>query len=84
MKITRMLAAAGLVVASLGVSTVANAQHYDRHDDRSYARDDRGRGHDRGHDGYRHDNGHHYGQYRHDRRCRTEYRHHRRVTTCYR
>ena len=81
MKITRLLATAGLVVASLGISTVAGAQNYgggDRHDERRDDRDGRGR------DGYRHDNGNHYGQDRGrgHRRCHTEYRHHHRITRC--
>lgn len=96
MKITRMLAAAGLIVASLGVSTVAEAkEHRDGRNDRNEQRydrdgrgdrDHRGYGNDRGNRGdrYRHDNGRHRGNAYGHRRCRTEYRHHRRVTVCYR
>jgi Ni/Co efflux regulator RcnB len=97
MNITRMLAAAGLVVASLGASTAAEAQdhrdsrgdryeqRYDRdgRSDRDYSGDRDHRGYNGG-DRYRHDNGHHRGNAYGHRRCRTEYRHHRRVTVCYR
>ena len=82
MKITRMLAAAGLVVASLGVATVADAKDHGRGHE---YREDRGhddRGYDRRHD--RHDNGNHYG-WRNGRghhRCYTEWRHHHRVRVC--
>jgi hypothetical protein len=82
MKITHIAAAAGLVVAALGVSTSANAQDWrgDR-DHREYRGDYRG--HDR-HDGrgYDRDRGRHYGWDRHHRRCWTEWRHHHRVRVC--
>lgn len=78
MKIPRMLAAAGLVIASLGVSTVADAQNYRDHD-RGY-NDHRG---DRGDRGGRWNNrGRHNGWDRHRNRCRVEWRHHRQVRIC--
>lgn len=70
MKLVRMFAAAGLVVASLGVSTVADAQRHDRYDHRGHDRWDR------------HDRGRHNGWNNH-RRCRTEWHHHHRVNRCY-
>lgn len=84
MKIARMLAAAGLVVASLGVAGVAHAKDHGRGQEH---RDNRGRdahrgGYDRG--DRRHDNGNHYG-WRNGRghhRCHTEWRHHHQVRIC--
>jgi hypothetical protein len=78
MKLFRMFATAGLVVASLGVSTAASAR--DHHGDRDWGRHER---HDRGwhgRDWRHHDNGHHYG-WGHNR-CHTEWRHHRAVRVC--
>ena len=73
MKIIRMLAAAGLIAASLGASTVAEAKdHRDGHGNRyeqRYDRDGRGdrdyRG-DRNHRGYGDDRGPYSSRYRHD------------------
>lgn len=75
MKIARMLAAASLVVASLGVTTAASAQSYNGGADRAQSRDHRGDGdrrdvrgdrndrHDRTdrRDDRRDDRGRHYG-----------------------
>ncbi|WCM26125.1 hypothetical protein NDN01_19240 [Sphingomonas sp. QA11] len=88
MKISIMLAAAGLAVASMGVSTAAVAQN--RNHDRDGYRDghrDRGgyrdrRHYDRGrHNGYdrRHYGRRHYGWNRH---CRTIWRYGHRVRVC--
>ena len=83
MKANKILVAAGLVVASLGFSTAADAKHHrgDRYDhhDRDY-----GRGYDRDYRYGRHDNGRHHGwgNGRGYRRCWIEYRHHRQVRVC--
>lgn len=73
MKLSRMFAAASLVIASLGVSVAADAQQ--------------GRDHRPGVS--RHDNGRHNvrnNRKRHHvnnrRRCHTEWRHHRRIRVC--
>ncbi|CAM3196294.1 hypothetical protein SPAN111604_09870 [Sphingomonas antarctica] len=95
MKITHILATAGLALASLGVTTAASAK--DHHNDRGYqdvrydrhARDDHRDWHGRDRDGRygrydRHDNGRHYG-WRNGRghnRCHTEWRHHRQIRVC--
>lgn len=76
MKKFRLAAAAGLLLATMSVSTAAQADRGDRwqngqHNDRRF-NDHRG---DR-RDYYRHSN------YRHDRHCRTEWRHHHRVRVC--
>ena len=84
MKITQMLAVAGLVVASLGASTAADAKDHGRGHEYQNHRggDDRGRGYDRRDD--RHDNGNHYGwrNGRGHQRCYTQWRHHRQVRVC--
>ena len=83
MKILRMFATAGLVVASLGATTAASAR--DHHNGRGYenARYDRG---DHGRDRFgRHDNGRHNGWRNgrgHHNRCHTEWRHHRQIRVC--
>lgn len=79
MKLVRMLAAAGLVVSTLGVSTVADAKDHGR---RYEQRNDRGRGYDRS--DRRHDNGNHYGwrNGRGHQRCYTQWHHHRQVRVC--
>lgn len=92
MKIIRMLAAAGLVVASLGVSTVAEAKdHRDTRGDRyeqRYDRDgreDRDYRGDRDHRGYGDDHGYRDKRYRHDNgRHRGNAYGHRRCRTEYR
>lgn len=72
MKLARVFCAAGLIVASLGVSATADAQRYDRHD----------HGWNRHHQGW-HDRGRHNGWNNHHRRCHSEWHHHHRVTRCY-
>ncbi|MDB5707700.1 MAG: hypothetical protein JWN66_4816 [Sphingomonas bacterium] len=85
MKIVRMFAAASLVVASLGVATVADAQTYGGND-RTYNQNHRNDGdrrdqrNDRG-NRYENDRGRHNGWNNH-RRCHTEWRHHHRVRIC--
>ena len=83
MKTTNILVAAGLIVASLGMSTAADAQQYrgDRYDHHDRAGGDR---HGRDYRYGRHDNGRHYGwgNNRRHHRCWTEYRHHRQVRVC--
>jgi hypothetical protein len=84
MKISHMLAAAGLAIAALGASTGANAQNY-YGGDRSHDgyRDHDSRRYDR-HDRYDHDRrwyGRHHRSYRHER-CYTEWHHHHRVEIC--
>lgn len=69
MKITTMLAAAGLAAASLGISTNASAQSWGGNRD-GYRDNHRDRGDYRGHDGYRdrdrgYRNGRHYDRGRH-------------------
>ena len=97
MKIMQMFAAAGLVVASLGAATTADAQSWrgDRYGnyDRGY-RGDYGRDYDRGYRDWRGDRGRHYGWDRGRRhgwngyrgggrqRCWTEYRYNHRVRVC--
>lgn len=78
MKITHILAAAGLAITALGAAAPASAQNwrdhrgddrgrYDRHDDRGRHNGwDRGRGHG----------------WNHGPRCHTEWRHHHRVRIC--
>ncbi len=84
MKIRTMLLTAGLAIASLGVSTGANAQDYnggDRHHDgyrNSDHRNDRRDDHRRD---WRDDRGRHNGWNRHQR-CWTEWHHHHRVRVC--
>jgi hypothetical protein len=79
MKLSHMLAAAGLIVAAVATSSPAAA--------------DRGRDgwhHDRGRDGWGHDRGRHYGwdrdqhrrDWRHHRHCWMEWHHHHRVEVC--
>jgi Ni/Co efflux regulator RcnB len=85
MRLFKIFAAAGLLIASLGVSTVANAQP--QRDDRHYQSD---RGRDRGNDGrgsyrnQRHDRGNHNGwsKKRQHQRCHTEWRRGHRVRIC--
>ena len=86
MKLAKIIAAAGLTVAAVTMSTSADAQNwrnrgsgYDQRYDRHDRHDRWDRGHHRGWD-----NGRHYGWNRHQRDCRTFWRHHRRVTVCYR
>lgn len=79
MKIVRMFAAAGLVIASMGATTVAEAQHHRGNDRGHEQRYDRG--HDRDHRGYRGNRGRAYGHNRRNR-CHTEYRRHRQVRVC--
>ena len=81
MKIARMIAAVGLMVASVGTATVADAQHrgdrYERHHDdrgRHGFRDDR-----RGH-GYRNDRRGYRGN--RGNRCHIERHHGRSVRVC--
>lgn len=82
MKISHILAAAGLAAASLTLSTSADAQRWHSGDgwhDRGHDRDryDR-RWHDRGwHGGYRWRAG-----YRWHPRCWIEWRHHHRIRVC--
>ena len=75
MKIRAMFAAAGLVIAAMGVSTAADARPHDGWRD--------GRGwHDNGrHRGWENRRGGYRNHYR-GRRCWTEYRHHRRIRVC--
>ena len=77
MKLTKIIAAAGLLAATLGASASADAQRYngDRDHGRYEHRDNRDR-----HYG-RHGRGHHYSWDRHQR-CRTEWSHHHRVRIC--
>lgn len=93
MKITTMFAAAGLVVASMGVSTTAMAQNRDHGRD-GYRDGDRGRDGYRDRDRYRdrdgyRDRGRHYGNDRrhngwgrHRTHCRTIWRYGHRVRVC--
>lgn len=77
MKLAKIIAAAGLTVAAVTMSTSASAQDW-RHN----RGNDRHHGWDRGnHRGW--DNGRHHGWNNH-RVCRTEWRHHHRVRVCYR
>jgi len=71
MKLSTIIAAAGLALAAAGAGTAADAQRYDHHDRGSHYR-----GHDRG----RH--GHYAGRGFRGPRCHTEWRHHRRVRVC--
>lgn len=82
MKLAKIIAAAGLTVAAVTMSTGASAQDY-RHG--GYDRGDRGDRHDRWDRGHHRgwDNGRHHGWNNH-RVCRTEWRHHHRVRVCYR
>jgi Ni/Co efflux regulator RcnB len=80
MKLIKLIAAAGLMTAALGVSAGANAQRYD-HDRGNSRHEHRDSRDDRRHQYGRHDHGHHYGRDRY-RRCRTEWRHHHRVRVC--
>lgn len=90
MRITHMIAAAGLAIATLTAAAPADAQRgrdgyrgdryeqrYDRHD-RHWNRDRDWRG-DR-----RWNSRRYYRSNRYHRGCRTFWRHHRRVTVCYR
>lgn len=89
MKMFKIVAAAGLALATVVSVAPAQAQNYrhdrgDRYEQRHDRQDrwDRGRhrGSDRGyHRGW--DRGHHY-HGRHHRNCWSEWRHHRRVTIC--
>ncbi|MES2444592.1 MAG: hypothetical protein V4574_17340 [Pseudomonadota bacterium] len=87
MKISTIIAAAGLTVAAVTMSGSASAQNwrdhrgggYDQRHDRNSSWD---RGHHRGWD--RWNRGHRSSWNRHHRGCRTFWRHHRRVTVCYR
>ncbi|MFA6117542.1 MAG: hypothetical protein WC729_26360 [Sphingomonas sp.] len=93
MKITTLLAAAGIAVASMGVSTSATAQSWG-HDRDSYRDGDRDRDGYRNRDGYRdrdryRDRGRHYGYdrrhygwNRHRNHCRTIWRYGHRVRVC--
>lgn len=80
MKLAKIIAAAGLTVAAVTMSTSASAQDW-RHDRGDHRGWDRGhhRGWDRGYGWNRH-----HGWDRHHRVCRTEWRHHHRITVCYR
>jgi hypothetical protein len=82
MKLVRMLAAAGLVISTLGVPAVASAQdhgrRYEHRDDRG--RDARGPGYHRG--DRRHDSRRGWRNGRHHPRCHMEWRHHRKVRVC--
>jgi hypothetical protein len=81
MKLAKILAAAGLTVAAVTMSTSADAQNWrDRGHHRGY--DNWDRGHHRGYNNW--NRGHRYGWNRHHRDCRVVWRHHRRVTVCYR
>lgn len=80
MTIKSLLAAVGMLAATVGLAGTADAQRHDRGRDRY---DQRGPGYH----GDRHDRGRHYGRDRrwergrhHD--CRIVYRHHRRVRIC--
>ncbi|WP_231639303.1 hypothetical protein [Sphingomonas profundi] len=81
MNIRIALAAAGLVLASLGATTGAEARP---HRDDGYHRDHgRHHGWDRGRRGWNDRRyGHHAGYYRPARHCWTEWRHHHRVRVC--
>jgi Spy/CpxP family protein refolding chaperone len=70
MKLAKIIAAAGLTVAAVTMSTSADAQSW-RHDRGHHSSWDRG--HHRGWDNHHN---------RHHRYCRTEWRHHHRVTIC--
>ena len=77
MKLTKIIAAAGLMAASLGASAGADAQRYNG--DRDHGRYEHRDNGDRRYGS--HDRGHHYGR-DHHQRCRTEWRHHHRVRIC--
>lgn len=85
MKLSMIFAAAGMVIASLGTSAVADAQpqRSDRHyeSDRGRDRDDDRRG---GYRDQRNDRGNHYGwnKKRKHQRCHTEWRRGHRVRIC--
>lgn len=83
MKISTVLAAIGMITATVGGASAADAQRRDHDRDRGRYeqrdhRDDRGR---RGYQNARHDRGRHYGRDR-NQRCRTVIRHQRRVRVC--
>jgi hypothetical protein len=90
MKITRIIAAAGLMVAALGAGTSAEAQRHNG--DRDNGRYEQRHNGDRDHGRYeqRDNRGHHYGRNdrrrhqarKHHQRCRTVWRDHRRVQVC--
>jgi Spy/CpxP family protein refolding chaperone len=71
MKLAKIIAAAGLTVAAVTMSTSADAQSW---------RHDRGH-HSSWNNGYHHGWNNHRG-WNHHRYCRTEWRHHHRVTIC--
>ena len=79
MRVKSLFAAVGMLVASIGIPDVAQAQrhgpdrfeHRDHRDHRGPDRFERNRG----------ARGRHYAYGRHDR-CRVVYRHHRRVRVC--
>lgn len=93
--LTKIIAAAGIAVATIAATAPAEAQRYrgDRHEQRydrhdrhdRYDRHDRwDRGHHRGWDRGRHRGWDRRAYYRgrYYRSCWTEWRHHRRVTIC--
>jgi hypothetical protein len=92
MKVGRIITAAALMLASIGVSSAASAQGrgYEDRGSYSHARDDRGYRGGRRYDDRRHDNRRYYGHRnngrwnnsRNDRRCWVEWRHHRQVRVC--
>jgi len=79
MKISTILGALGMIAATVGAVSTADAQRRDHDRDR-----DRGRYEQRDHrgpHGMRHDRGRRFERDRHDR-CRTVIRHGRRVRVC--
>ncbi|CAN5537935.1 hypothetical protein BH09PSE4_BH09PSE4_14290 [soil metagenome] len=81
MKMFKLAAAAGLVIASMGVATAADAQQYRGDRSSSYRHDDNRRDYRES----RFDRGRHYGwrnNGHHRVRCWTEWRHHHRVRIC--
>lgn len=75
MSFKTILAAVGMLAATIGVAGSADAQRRDHDRGRHYEQ----RGYHRDYRHIRHDRGHHYGR---DRHCRTVIRHHHRVRVC--
>jgi opacity protein-like surface antigen len=79
MKLFKIIAAAGLAVATIAGASAADAQNYRHHRGDGYQRYDHRGDYGRYH---RWDRGYHAGWNRHHRRCHVEWRHHHRVTIC--
>ncbi|MCP3736153.1 hypothetical protein M9979_14855 [Sphingomonas sp. RP10(2022)] len=81
MKLSTILAAVGMIAATVATAGSADAQRRDHDRGRYEQRDHRDARDHRGYRDARHDRGRHFGRDRHDR-CRTVIRHQRRVRVC--